>query len=34
MWPPAKSVAINSITSNPLKIFNTELTGNILRVFE
>lgn len=25
---------LNSITSNPLKIFNTELTGNMLRVFE
>ncbi len=25
---------LNSITSNPLKIFKTELTGNILRVFE
>ena len=25
---------LNSITSNPLKIFRTELTGNILRVFE
>ena len=25
---------LNSITSNPLKIFNTELNGNILRVFE
>ena len=25
---------LNSITSNPLKIFQTELTGNILRVFE
>ncbi len=25
---------LNSITNNPLKIFNTELTGNILRVFE
>jgi len=25
---------LNSITSNPLKIFQTELTGNLLRVFE
>lgn len=25
---------LNTITSNPLKIFNTELNGNILRVFE
>ncbi len=25
---------LNSITNNPLKIFNTELNGNILRVFE
>ncbi len=25
---------LNQITSNPLKIFNTELNGNILRVFE
>ncbi|PCJ98452.1 MAG: (2Fe-2S)-binding protein [Flavobacteriaceae bacterium] len=25
---------LNSITSNPLKIFNTELAGDILRVFE
>lgn len=25
---------LNSITSNPLKIFNTELNGNILRVFD
>jgi Rieske Fe-S protein len=25
---------LNTITSNPLKIFNTELSGNILRVFE
>ena len=25
---------LNSITSNPLKIFNTELAGNMLRVFE
>ena len=25
---------LNNITSNPLKIFKTELTGNILRVFE
>ena len=25
---------LNNITSNPLKIFNTELSGNILRVFE
>ena len=25
---------LNSITSNPLKIFNTELNGDILRVFE
>ncbi|MGB5821679.1 ubiquinol-cytochrome c reductase iron-sulfur subunit [Maribacter sp. Hel_I_7] len=25
---------LNSITSNPLKIFQTELTGNILRIFE
>lgn len=25
---------LNSITSNPLKIFTTELSGNILRVFE
>lgn len=25
---------LNTITNNPLKIFNTELNGNILRVFE
>ena len=25
---------LNTITSNPLKIFNTELNGDILRVFE
>lgn len=25
---------LNSITSNPLKVFNTSLNGNILRVFE
>lgn len=25
---------LNSITNNPLKIFNTELTGDMLRVFE
>ena len=25
---------LNSITNNPLKIFNTELNGDILRVFE
>lgn len=25
---------LNTITSNPLKTFNTELNGNILRVFE
>ena len=25
---------LNSITNNPLKIFNTELNGNVLRVFE
>ncbi|MAU26886.1 MAG: (2Fe-2S)-binding protein [Muricauda sp.] len=25
---------LNSITSNPLKIFNTELNGDILRIFE
>ena len=25
---------LNQITSNPLKIFNTELNGNILRVFD
>lgn len=25
---------LNTITNNPLKIFSTELTGNILRVFE
>lgn len=25
---------LNSITSNPLKIFKTELTGNMLRIFE
>lgn len=25
---------LNSITSNPLKIFNTELNGDILRVFD
>lgn len=25
---------LNNITSNPLKIFNTELSGSILRVFE
>jgi len=25
---------LNTITSNPLKIFNTELNGNLLRVFE
>lgn len=25
---------LNSVTSNPLKIFNTELSGEILRVFE
>lgn len=25
---------LNSVTPNPLKIFNTELNGNILRVFE
>ncbi|WP_394750454.1 QcrA and Rieske domain-containing protein [Spongiimicrobium salis] len=25
---------LNSITSNPLKIFNTELTGDMLRIFE
>jgi nitrite reductase/ring-hydroxylating ferredoxin subunit len=27
-------VPLNTITSNPLKTFNTELNGNILRVFE
>lgn len=25
---------LNAITSNPLKIFNTSLSGNLLRVFE
>ena len=25
---------LNTITNNPLKIFNTELTGDVLRVFE
>lgn len=25
---------LNSVTDNPLKIFNTELSGDILRVFE
>ena len=25
---------LNSVTSNPLKIFQTELNGDILRVFE
>ncbi|NNE03704.1 MAG: Rieske 2Fe-2S domain-containing protein, partial [Eudoraea sp.] len=25
---------LNTITSNPLKVFNTELNGDILRVFE
>lgn len=25
---------LNSITSNPLKIFNTELNGDVLRIFE
>ncbi len=25
---------LNSITNNPLKIFNTELSGDLLRVFE
>lgn len=25
---------LNTITNNPLKIFNTELTGSILRIFE
>jgi nitrite reductase/ring-hydroxylating ferredoxin subunit len=25
---------LNTITSNPLKIFNTEVNGDILRVFE
>ncbi|WP_411031362.1 ubiquinol-cytochrome c reductase iron-sulfur subunit [Spongiimicrobium sp. 3-5] len=25
---------LNSVTSNPLKIFSTELTGDVLRVFE
>jgi len=27
-------IPLNTITSNPLKTFNTELNGNILRVFE
>ena len=25
---------LNTVTSNPLKVFNTELNGDILRVFE
>jgi len=27
-------VPLNNITNNPLKIFNTSLSGNLLRVFE
>lgn len=27
-------IPLNSVTSNPLRVFNTELNGDILRVFE